>query len=99
MNRFFVLRTKQLCLLALLAVLATGCRRAMFHQPSSKPLEPSDFFQDNHMASRPLVPHTIAIGHLDADEAFYTGKIGTNLVVTFPHPITRETLERGRGTI
>ncbi len=75
---------------------ATGCRRDMFHQPISKPLEPSDFFQDNHMASRPLVEHTVARGHLQADEAFYGGKIGTNLVETFPFPITREVLERGR---
>ncbi len=75
---------------------AVGCRRDMFHQPFSKPLEPSDFFQDNHMASRPLVPQTVARGHLDADEPFYTGKIGTNLVETFPFPVTREVLERGR---
>lgn len=79
-----------------IGLLAAGCRRDMFQQPISKPLEPSDFFQDNHMASRPLVPHTIARGHLDADEAFYKGMIGTNLVETFPFPITRATLERGR---
>ncbi len=48
------------------------------------------------MASRPLVEHTVARGHLDADQAFYSGKIGTNLVTTFPIPITREVLERGR---
>ncbi len=48
------------------------------------------------MASRPLVQNTVARGHLDTDEAFYTGKIGTNLVTTFPFPITREVLERGR---
>lgn len=78
------------------AAAAAGCRRDMFHQPYSKPLEPSDFFQDNHMASRPLVPNTVARGHLKADEAFFTGKIGTNLVEAFPFPITREVLERGR---
>ena len=77
---------------------ATGCRRDMFHQPISKPLEPSDFFQDNHMASRPLVEHTVARGHLQADEAFYGGKIGTNLVETFPFPSTRSArLSRGLG--
>jgi cytochrome c553 len=79
-----------------LAIAGTGCRRDMFQQPSSRPLESSDFFQDNHMASRPLVQHTVARGHLDADDAFYKGKIGTNLVETFPFPITREVLERGR---
>jgi mono/diheme cytochrome c family protein len=73
-----------------------GCRRDMFHQPSEKPLEQSEFFQDNSMASRPLVPHTVSREHLDEDEAFYTGKIGTNLVASFPIQITRETLTRGR---
>ncbi|PWU17565.1 MAG: quinol:cytochrome C oxidoreductase [Verrucomicrobia bacterium] len=83
------------CYLALLAA-AAGCRRDMFHQPISKPLETSDFFQDNHMASRPLVPQTVARGHLNEDSVFYTGMIGTNLVETLPFPITREVLERGR---
>ncbi len=48
------------------------------------------------MASRPLVPNTVARGHLNTDEFFFTGKIGTNLVETFPFPISREVLERGR---
>jgi hypothetical protein len=81
---------------ALVLLTATGCRRDMFQQPSEKPLERSDFFRDNRMASRPLPPHTIARGHLDEDEAFYTGKIGTNLVTTFPFPITRSVLLRGQ---
>jgi len=77
-------------------LVGTGCRRDMFNQPYEKPLERSEFFQDNHMASRPLVANTVARGHLEEDEAFYTGKIGTNLIETFPMPITREVLERGR---
>ena len=48
------------------------------------------------MASRPVVMHTVARGQLNEDEAFYTGKIGTNLVTTFPVPVTQELLERGR---
>jgi cytochrome c553 len=83
-------------LVLLIGAAAAGCRRDMFQQPYSKPLKASDFFQDNHMASRPLVAHTIARGHLQADEVFYRGKIGTNLVDAFPFPITRETLERGQ---
>ncbi len=74
----------------------TGCRRDMFEQPISKPLRRSDFFQDNHMASRPLVPNTIARGHLDADTVFYSGKIGTNLVQTLPIAINAAVLDRGR---
>ncbi|HEY9510826.1 MAG TPA: cytochrome c, partial [Verrucomicrobiae bacterium] len=63
---------------------------------SSKPLEKSEFFRANQMASRPIVPNTVARGHLNEDEAFYTGKVGTNLVTEFPFPITRGVLERGR---
>ena len=83
-------------LVACSTLLTTACRRDMFHQPYSKPLESSDFFQDNHMASRPLPAHTVARGHLNADDALYTGKIGTNLVETFPFSINREMMERGR---
>ena len=77
-------------------LIATGCRRDMFLQPSEKPLARSEFFRDNQMASRPLPAHTVARGQLDDDEAFYTGKIGTNLVTEFPIPITRDVLMRGQ---
>ncbi len=73
----------------------TACRQDMFNQPKSKPLGSSDFFQDG-AASRPLPPHTVARGHLDADRAFFTGLVGTNLVETLPWPVTRELLERGQ---
>ncbi len=82
--------------LALLALGGlTACRQDMFNQPKSKPLGASDFFQDG-AASRPLPPHTVARGHLDADQAFFTGMVGTNLVETLPWPVTRELLERGQ---
>ena len=84
--------TSAICLLAAL----TGCRRDMFLQPSEKPLEHSQFFRDNEMASRPLPAHTVARGQLDEDQAFYTGMIGTNLITEFPMPITREVLLRGQ---
>jgi cytochrome c553 len=74
---------------------AAGCRRDMFNQPKSNPLGSSDFFQ-NGMDSRPIPPHTVARGDLNNDEAFYTGMIGTNLVTTFPMPITHAILERGQ---
>ena len=89
------------CLLLLMPIITvciatTGCRRDMFQQPYCKPLVRNDFFQDDHMASRPLVPHTVARGHLQEDSAYSQGKIGTNLVAAFPIAITREVLERGR---
>lgn len=82
-------------LLVIMGLWTAGCRRDMYQQPSAKPLEQSRFFEDG-MASRPVVPRTIAQGQLDEDEAFYRGKIGTNLLTSFPVPITREFLERGR---
>jgi len=80
----------------LLLATLTGCRRDMLLQPSEKPLERSEFFRDNQMASRPLPAHTVARGHLDEDEAFYTGKVGQNLLTEFPIPITRAVLLRGQ---
>ena len=80
-----------------LAILSafTGCRRDMFNQPKSNPLRESDFFQDGS-ASRPIPSHTVARDNLQNDEAFYTGMIGTNLVTTFPFPVTHEILKRGQ---
>jgi cytochrome c553 len=78
-----------------LAGLVCGCRHEMYDQPRSDPLEKSDFFPDG-AASRPLVAGTVARGHLDEDEAFYNGMIGTNLVTEFPMPVTRQVLERGK---
>lgn len=72
-----------------------GCRQDMHDQPRYKPLAESSFFEDSRSA-RPLVPGTIARGNLRADEHLYTGKSGGALVKTFPFPVTREVLERGR---
>jgi len=73
----------------------TGCRRDMFDQPKSNPLRENNFFADNS-AARLLPPHTVARADLQNDPAYDSGTIGTNLVTTFPFPITREILERGR---
>jgi mono/diheme cytochrome c family protein len=48
------------------------------------------------MASRPLVPNTVARGQLNENEEFFTGKKGTNLVTALPVTLNRELLERGR---
>jgi mono/diheme cytochrome c family protein len=90
--------TRHFRLLAFLLLLlpGVGCRRDMFNQPSGQPLARSDFFQDNQMASRPLVPNTVARGQLNENEEFFTGKKGTNLVTALPVALNRELLERGR---
>jgi len=84
---------------ALLLMLATqlqffGCRRDMQDQPKYKAFQPSSFFADGR-ASRPLVAHTVARGHLDDDTLLYTGKSNGAPAQMFPLPVTRAVLERG----
>jgi mono/diheme cytochrome c family protein len=64
-------------------------------QPKYKPLDQSSFFEDNRSA-RPVVPDTVARGHLRTDELLYTGKVNGTPADAFPFPITRQDLERGR---
>jgi mono/diheme cytochrome c family protein len=82
-------------ILLLCAALLTGCRQDMQDQPKFIPLRPSSFFDDGR-SERPLVEGTVARGHLDADTAFYTGKVAGKPVDTFPFPITRAVLNRGQ---
>ena len=79
---------------ALLALLA-ACRQDMHDQPRYKPLARSDFYPDLRSA-RPLLPGTVARGHLDADTYFYSGKIGNNPGDVMPFPVTMDVLERGQ---
>jgi len=67
----------------------------MHEQPRYNPLAKTDFFGDGRSA-RPVVPGTVARGHLRLDEHLYTGKVNGQLATTFPFPITRQDLERGR---
>ena len=83
-----------LLLLVALSVLS-ACRLDMHTQPKYKPLEQSTFFDDGRSA-RPVAPGTVARGHLRIDEQLYTGRINGALADTFPFPITRQDLERGR---
>src|SRR5207249_4815697 len=59
--------------LALGLLLPAGCQQEMARQPSYKPLDPSTFFPDGRSA-RPLVPGTVARGHLRTDLPLFTGK-------------------------
>jgi mono/diheme cytochrome c family protein len=78
-----------------LALLQTGCRRDMQDQPRYKPLAATEFFGDGRSA-RPLVEDTVARGHLEIDQEFYTGKLNGEDVETFPFPITRADVLRGQ---
>lgn len=79
----------------LVPVLLVACQQKMADQPRSEPLGKSDFFADGR-ASRPLVDGTVPRGRLESDERIYTGKSGGREVDTFPLPVTRELLARGR---
>jgi len=80
---------------AALVVCLSGCRLDMHEQPRYNPLARTEFFGDGR-AARPAVEGTVARGHLRLDEHLYTGKVNGQLVTTFPFPITRHDLERGR---
>lgn len=76
-------------------LLMAGCRQDMQDQPKYKPFRPSAFFEDGR-ASRPLLPDTVARGHLDDDALLYTGKSGNAFADVFPFPVTAEILQRGQ---
>ncbi len=81
--------------LAALLLCLPGCRLDMHVQPKYLPLAKTDFFGDGR-SERPLVEGTVARGHLRLDEHLNTGKVNGKLATTFPFPITRQDLERGR---
>jgi mono/diheme cytochrome c family protein len=72
-----------------------GCQQKMADQPRYKPLQKSNFFEDQR-AARPLVEGTVARGHLNADEQFYTGKIDGEPAENFPFAIDQQILLRGQ---
>jgi hypothetical protein len=73
-----------------------GCRNDMRDQARHEPLDRSAFFPDGR-SSRPLVPGTIPRGFLRGDTHLHAGKVGDAFATTFPFPVTKEVLARGRG--
>jgi hypothetical protein len=88
-------RAARMICLSALALLFAGCRMDMHEQPKYLPYEPTTFFDDGR-SERPVVPGTVARGHLHLDELLYTGKENGAFANRFPFPITRADLERGR---
>ena len=81
----------------LLLLLACGCRQEMYDQPRYKPLAKSKLFA-NESSARPIPEHTVARGQLNVDDFLFTGmRGGSNLVDSFPFPITLDVLKRGRA--
>ena len=89
-GRALWLLSSAFCLLAV-----AGCRQDMHNQPKYKPLRPSALFADGSSA-RPIIEGTVARGTLNEDEAFYTGKVGTQTVKELPFAITEADLNRGQ---
>ncbi len=64
---------------SLAMVFLAGCHTDMWVQPKGQTLAESDFFADG-ANSRPLVQHSVPVGHLKTDQEFYTGFTGGKLV-------------------
>jgi mono/diheme cytochrome c family protein len=91
-----LVRNKKTCLLGGLAVLTlAGCNTDMWVQPKTEPLRASEFYADGASA-RPLVPGTIAQGHLRVDEGYFTGQTNGKWLKDIPMPVTMELLKRGQ---
>ena len=73
----------------------TSCRKGMVVQQHLKPLAEERFFE-NHSGSRIPPEQTVARGQLRADEQYFTGRIGEQLALTIPMPVTPALLARGR---
>jgi mono/diheme cytochrome c family protein len=67
----------------------------MHDQPKYEPLEAGPMFNDGQSA-RPLVEDTVARGHLEDDEQFFTGKVNGQLADTLPYAVTAEMVNRGQ---
>ena len=70
-------------------------RQEMYNQSRFEPLEKNTFFADQR-SSRPWIKGTVARGHLRIDAHLYTGIVDGNPAETFPFPITRDVILRGR---
>jgi mono/diheme cytochrome c family protein len=81
--------------LLLLCLCLCSCRRGMVDQPRVKPLS-ADALNADGSSARSIPAHTVACGHLEADDAFYIGMTNGKLVSVFPAALTKATLARGR---
>jgi mono/diheme cytochrome c family protein len=82
-------RTSLLMLCGTVLALIAGCRQDMHNQPKYIPLRESTFFADGSGARLP-VEHTVARGHLNEDEYFYTGKRNGQLGNELPQGLLHE---------
>ena len=97
LDRSIILKLfKKLMMLTTMAVFALGgCRQQMADQPHQRPLEPNNFFDDG-MASRPVVPGTVARAGRERNDQQFNGRVDGKLVDAFPFEVTMEVLARGQ---
>lgn len=86
---------RKLGLVVISLAISLGCHRDMYDQPRFEPLEGSTFFSDG-LASRPLVPGTIARGQLELDDKFFQGKVDGKPVDELPLELNASLLVRGQ---
>lgn len=99
---------KRSCLgLVALAALLSACRgqpseKAPIHlvpdmdwQDKYRPEQESPFFADGR-TMRPLVPGTVAQGHLNEDDRYHRGKEGDQYVAVAPIDVDAKVLSRGQ---
>jgi mono/diheme cytochrome c family protein len=83
---------------AALCITACGANSSfqiMGAQPRYRPLAPSTFFPDG-IASRPLIPDTVARGELRDNPALFTGEANGQVAAAFPFTVTQVVLLRGQ---
>lgn len=81
-------------LLIAAAFFLTACDN-MKKQPNNRPLTPSSQFPDGSSARQPPA-HTIAVGDRLSGDVFTTGYVNGQPTDTFPVPVMRALVERGR---
>lgn len=79
----------------LVAVSLAGCTQDMQNQPKYKNLRGSDFFA-NGQSARTQEEGTVAQGQLRQDSHFFQGKVNGEFAKTFPMPVDKPLLQRGR---
>lgn len=92
-----VRRPAILLCVAVSALFLSGCRpeQEMARQPSYKPYQASEFFEDG-MSARPLIDGTVSRGSVDRDPFLMTGKVDGVTVDRFPFEVTEQVIVRGR---
>lgn len=90
-----IFRLASLTIATFSVAVLTGCHTDMWRQTKLKAQGTSAFFADNK-ADRVPVPNTVPVGYLRENDAYYTGKVGNQLVSQIPMPVTSELLRRGQ---